>query len=425
MQTLIIQNIYFVASIILCGSALAQPQPGHRPIVPPHEHAEGDHGAFWGRDHLLGDLGGARSWLIGHGVTPEATLIADASRNFAGGQHDAGTFRHLFDLSIAFDMDLLAGIEGGVVFIDFQTQEGQDGSAETGDLQAYSNIDAEDFTVLYELWYEQVFADGRVRIKAGKMDANADFAFVENGGEFINSSAGFSPTLLTLPTYPDPALGVAGFVEPEGLPMYLGIGIYDGATQQGLATGSRGFGTLFDDPADLFLIGELGLTWTLGPHALPGRVALGGWHHTGAFDRFDGGIEDGTSGFYLVYEQLIFRESEAAEGDDQGLGVFAQYGWADDRVSPIDHHLGAGVQRAGLVPGRDVDIAGVMVSSALLSDKPGAGFSDGAETAIEVFYKAQITPWFSVKPDLQYIVNPGGSGQHDAWVGTLRFELVF
>ena len=31
-----------------------------------------------------------------------------------------------------------------------------------------------------------------------------------------------------------------------------------------------------------------------------------------------------------------------------------------------------------------------------------------SETVIEATYQAQITPWWQVQPDFQYVVNPGG-----------------
>ncbi|MDB5296736.1 MAG: Carbohydrate-selective porin, OprB family, partial [Phycisphaerales bacterium] len=44
----------------------------------------------------------------------------------------------------------------------------------------------------------------------------------------------------------------------------------------------------------------------------------------------------------------------------------------------------------------------------------------------ELFYKVQVTKFFSLKPDLQYIHNPGGvRGRDDALVGTLRLTLSF
>ena len=70
-------------------------------------------------------------------------------------------------------------------------------------------------------------------------------------------------------------------------------------------------------------------------------------------------------------------------------------------------------------------VAGLMVSHAHLSDEPGAGFTEDAETAFELFYKVQLGTHLSLKPDVQYIVNPGGGGLDDAWVTTLRIELSF
>ena len=46
------------------------------------------------------------------------------------------------------------------------------------------------------------------------------------------------------------------------------------------------------------------------------------------------------------------------------------------------------------------------------------------ETAVEVFYKAAITPWLSIQPDLQYIASPSGI-YRDALAVGLRFQVTF
>ena len=56
---------------------------------------------------------------------------------------------------------------------------------------------------------------------------------------------------------------------------------------------------------------------------------------------------------------------------------------------------------------------------------PRGPFTEEFELAIEGFYKWQITPWFNLQPDLQYIINPGGRGLANACVATLRVELDF
>jgi carbohydrate-selective porin OprB len=42
-----------------------------------------------------------------------------------------------------------------------------------------------------------------------------------------------------------------------------------------------------------------------------------------------------------------------------------------------------------------------------------------------LFYRVQVTPWFAIKPDLQYIANPGGKGLGDAIALTVRLEVHF
>ncbi len=375
------------------------------------------------RGFLLGDPGGVRSKVSGKGVRVEGQVTADYSRVFDGGADPGGSvFRTLFEAGLSLETEPLVGLRGGMLLIRFVNQNGRDGSESVGDFQVYSNIDEANFTAIYEWFYEQELLDGRLRIKVGKVDANEEFAYVEHGGEFIHSSPGFSPTIQSFPSYPDPATSVNVFVVPSDT-MYAAFGLYDGALQEGIATGRRGPSTFFGEPDDLFLIAEAGMTY--GEDWRPGRVGAGVWRHTGTFERFDGGREGSASGYYIVFDQVLYRHNPSDPDDAREVGMFAQYGWADPRVSEVEHHVGMGAQWTGPFPRRDADVAGVMASYVHFSDKPGSAFIEAGELAIEVFYKAQITPWFGFKPDLQFIANPGGQELPDAWVGTLRAELAF
>ena len=171
--------------------------------------------------------------------------------------------------------------------------------------------------------------------------------------------------------------------------VYLGFGLFDGALQEGINTGSRGPKTFFESsPADLFVIGEVGATWVCGTDAdsgLPGRVGVGGWGHNGRFDRFDGSTESGTAGFYLVFDQALWRENPDSEDDEQGVAVFFQLGWADPDVSFAHVHVGGGFAWTGPISSRDDDVAGFGTSWVRFTDEPGSGATDDTETAFEVF----------------------------------------
>jgi porin len=380
----------------------------HRPILE------------WQR--VTDDWFGLRPQLDDRGISLQPSLTVDLSKGFRGGPDTSGSsLRHLFNANLTIDTQRLAHWPGGTFFLNFQTYNGQSGSDDLGVAQGISGIDADGRTQISELWYEQLLLDGKLRLRAGKIDANRDFAFVENAGDFIHSSFGVSPTVLGIPTYPDPAAGFDLFISPCEF-FYAGVGVFDGAAQEGIPTGSRGPASFWGDPADLFLIAEAGLKWNLSNHR-PGRLGVGGWRHTGQFDRFDGGAESGTNGVYAVFDQSLWRECDK-EDDPQGIAMFAQYGYADPAVSPFQHHAGLGAAWTGPIPSRDDDILGLGASWVRLSDD--AGFDDNNELAVELFYKCALFVWLNLQSDLQYIHNPGGlAAQDDLWVGTLRVVIDF
>jgi len=379
---------------------------------------------FWEWQHLTDDWGGLRHRLDDQGFTVESDFTLDYSHNFGGGIGRGSATRHLFNFNITLDTQRLGAWDNGTFFFNFQNNTGAGIGDEVGDVQGLSNMDADGRTQISEAWYEQLLFDEALSIRVGKIDVNGQFAYVDHGGEFLNSSMGFSPTIFVMPSYPDPAFGFSAFLYPTQT-LYLGMGLFDGSLQEGVPTGSRGPMSLLGGPGDLMYIAEAGKTWSLQNGTLDGRLGLGAWIHDGDFVRFDGGTDDQAAGFYLVFDQVLWRENPEDADDAQGLAGFFQYGYADEDVSSVAHHLGAGVVWTGAIPGRDDDVMGLGVTSVLLSDEAGSGFTDNTETAFELFYRLQITPFLSIKPDLQYIVNPGGAGADDVTAATLRLELNF
>jgi len=107
-----------------------------------------------------------------------------------------------------------------------------------------------------EFWFEQAWRDGKLRIKAGKIDANTEFALVENGADFLNSSMGYSPTILVMPTYPNARHGLNAFLVPSDK-FYAGLGVYD--------ADGKGF----------MAISEAGTRWKFGPAEVARPSGLG------------------------------------------------------------------------------------------------------------------------------------------------------
>jgi porin len=369
-----------------------------------------------------GNWFGVRDRLAGRGVEISLIVQGDPSTNLTGGLRQGTAVRVPLQGALDIDTERLLGWRGGHVHADLQALEGRNGTEDlVGDLQGFDNVDSERFHQLSELWLEQRLLGGRLRLKLGKADANADFARVEASGEFLNSSAGYSPTIQGFPSYPDPAMSVSLFAEATRW-LSLGAGVYDGATHEGChgRTGNRGLATFFGAPDALFYVGEAGMRYSL--RGRPGRLSAGAWRHTGTFEGFAGTTRSGTSGYFAVFEQRLLQEP----GDEsQGLDLFAQLGTSDARFAEIDRHVSLGLSATGALPGRGQDTAGLMLTSVTLSPLCASAGASRRESVLEIFYGLSLRPWLVVKPDIQYILNPGAGGARDAVVGTLRVTVAF
>jgi len=93
----------------------------------------------------------------------------------------------------------------------------------------------------------------------------------------------------------------------------------------------------------------------------------------------------------------------------------------------VDFYLGGGFHYLELIPGRDKDTIGLGIAYASISNKlRKAADMDSHETTVELTYRAQLTPWLAIQPDLQIVFNPGADpGVDNAVVSLLRFEASF
>ncbi len=409
------------------GSVTAPRVEQEEPNIEPSADREWIGGAPWTDwTRASGDWRGARSWLEEHGVEVDISMTADWGANWRGGARNRETLMTLPDFNIAFDLERLLGLPRTLAFVDCYAPAGQGLAGDIGTYQGVSNIEAFRTSQVAEAWIETHLGDS-IRFKFGKVDFNSEFAFSEVASEFLNPSGGVSPTLQAGPTFPATATSANLFVMPTEF-SYIGIGVYDGAGVVGVNTGSQGFSGFFrsDESDDYFTIVEAGTGWAGGNSWGSGRLAIGGWYHGEQFDRFDGGTERGAHGGYAILDQFVWRENPDDADDAQGLGVTANVAFsASDDVMTAPRHFQAGVVWTGPFAHRDDDALGFLVSYAGLSEATGSPYV-GAETILELVYRFQVTPAVILRPDLQFVMNPGGDpALDDALVGMLRVEITF
>ena len=268
-----------------------------------------------------------------------------------------------------------------------------------GDTQISSNIEADNHTFLMELWISQQF--GTVELTAGLQDLNSVFAVSESGGLYLNSSFGINPVIsanIPAPIFPltAPGLTVVWQINGSGS---VAAAMFDGRP---VPFEDNPFNTRwkFDRGDGLLALLEYRQTATIG--SLSGEYRVGFFSHNHIIERiFDRDLSDmpsrPTAGGYVIADQQLW-----ATGDRE-TRLFLQAGYTPSDDSYIDLSGSLGVNIRGLVRGRNNDIAGLAFTSGRFTG------SAGAETAIELTYKAHISGNIFLQPDLQYIINPSGT----------------
>ena len=348
-----------------------------------------------------------KMWLEANGLQPHAVIRTEGSAAlFAPVSTQRADARNLFETSLDLDPSKRFGWRGALLHASMHSFVGDDGSASlAGDVQGFSNISALPRTMLFELWLQQNFAGGKLSFKAGKIDANADFAVVENAGNFLQSSMGHSPTLYDMPTYPFARLGAVLTIAPAKA-FYLKSGSFTNSTK------------------GASILNEAGVRWTLPGLRLPGRFSYGYWLRTPTEAGLSGNLISSAAGHYLVAEQSVWKPVNG--GESRGLAAFFQHGNATPEVSPLRQHLGGGFQWTGLAASRPADVLGLGL--ALVQISPLATIDPGHahERSVEAFYLIHCRSWLAVAPDFQYIDHPSGDPlRPNAVVATVRMTVSY
>ncbi|MBW2269314.1 MAG: carbohydrate porin [Deltaproteobacteria bacterium] len=372
---------------------------------------------------LLGDFGGARSRTERFGIAVELFSTQTSSWKLRGGAEKEDDFGHSasYDLFTLIDFEALAGWRGLSLLFHAKGQYARDGNAKVGALSdPVDDADFDEAIYVGQLWLEQRLWKDRLRLRVGYLDQQVLF----DRNAYANSEdRQFLATFLdNNPVVPLAiGLGSALILSPfEGVELALGAGDADNVPRR------TGFDTAFDGLRSVTGYLELTLRTRLSALALPGTYRLGSFVDGSSRERFGTGRSDrGHWGAYLSFDQLAYREGAKGE---EGLGLFARFGYADPDVNRIEWFWSVGFQYLGLLPRRGEDALGMgmyqTIGSRHYRDAVDPRFRK--ETGIELYYRISPYPWLALTPDLQYIVDPGATGEaDDAFQGALRFRVAF
>ena len=400
--------------------------------APPPESTEKPASDFWTRKTLTGDWGGARKELEEKGISLQLYYNQQFQQNFKGGldTHNGHRLSGSYDFDITLDFGKFGWMDDAGFYIR-TTGTWSDG-INPNKVGALNNVnsDAGDDHVISvgKWWFWKKFLDKKVELRLGLLVSNKDLFDVSpyanhEDKDFINRG---SIRNATIPH----RTGIGAFVKFQPVEwFYTQFATLDAQFQ----VRTTGFNTAFHEEPWFMAYWETGVTpkWKSAKGPMPGNLRVGVWYDPVPKTKFEdvGAAETKTGdvGYYFGADQLIWKECEG-EKDTQGLGVFARYGHARADRNRISNYWCAGASYKGLVPERDRDVTGLAVSQSIMSERYADERHAGAdrETAYEVYYAYEATPWCIISPHFQVITNPGGDkDDRDAIVGGVRVRISF
>lgn len=392
--------------------------------------------------YLLGGWNGQRTELVQQGIKFEANLLTDTAYLADGGRNagaDPLTSAQLW-LGTQLDLEKLAGWNGVTLRAAMSARQGQ--STSIRDLQDPSapqmaNVQGtfgrgNQDSRLSELSIEKNYKEQGLSIKAGRLGLGMDFNVMAcdfASTAFCAAQMGKWQGNIWMNT-PVSQWGarIKQQLNPE---LAVQVGVYEFNPDNGNGAKEGQGWSLDTKHADGVTI-PAEIVWTPKSliNNLPGSYRVGGMYNTAddpinQKDIVTGQAEDRTFAGWLAIEQQLTSTGQGR----QGLHSFANFTWHDRVTNKVDHSQQLGVKYIGLLDSQPNDILGLAVNRVHVNNRfadSRPAFNADAEYNIELNYSYNATKWLMLRPNLQYVVNPGATNNvYNALLLGLTSRIIF
>ncbi|EPF6610395.1 MULTISPECIES: carbohydrate porin [Klebsiella] len=405
--------------------------------------------------NMTGEWGGVRTDLRHRGYDFTLEYSSMTATNISGGYDRDKTLRYSDQYILGIDMDLekIFGIHDGEFKASLNDRNGrdltqdrlQDPRAPVIGSGVQSNYGRGQTWHATQFWFKKTWQDKKWDLKVGLMPPGEDF---DNSGCFFQnlslcgSLAGHGSGVW----YNTPigqwggrikyALSSALYIQAGGFQYNPNYATRHGSFELD-GTGHLGY---------MYIV-ELGHRPTPGATFLPDTWKIGGWYNTAdANDVLDDDNGDpyvltrqaarrhgGRYGGYLYVSQQLTHSGSQRQN---GLNIFGHLAINDKNTATMDYQIQAGIIYKGPFASRPQDFISFGVSKMHANAKVARraqlqnqmrGIDDyddplyvpvrRSEYAAELHYSFHVTPWLTLRPNLQLLAHPGGIEEiKDAWV---------
>ncbi|MDQ8192837.1 carbohydrate porin [Coraliomargarita sp. SDUM461004] len=377
-----------------------------------------DSGPILERERLTGDWGGSRTSLENAGITPFFYYDAIVGANVSGGIQDDEEFTGQIYAGLDLDLEKLFDWEATTMKISMVNRHGDSVSKSVGGIYdpmtIYGGPDGQE-TILYQIAIDTYIND-QLSLKFGRDSQDSDFANDDLYRYSLSTSINGPIRAMMLNEIQIVSFPLAVWharikyeVNDEHMFKF-------GAYQNNENIWENIPGTDFGIDSDDGITYMAQYDWTPMINDRPAQLYVGVAHTELDYTDFKGESANSLSRLYAHFD---FQPNE-----NLTLFAFGAY-TSQEELAQTPLQVSAGANYKGLIPGRDEDRTVAFVTYAELSDDYGDSIGEDLdyEMVFELGHRVQLTPAFYIQPSVQYIKNPGGTGDIDdavvvgAWLG--------
>ena len=389
--------------------------------------------------YMFGDWNGKRTELAEKGVKFEANIATDTAYLADGGRDDHAnpTVASQLWLGTALDMEKLFGWDGVTVRAVVTARQGesttvndlQEGVPQLANVQANFGRGNQD-SRLTELSIEKNFKEQGISVKVGRLGLGMDFNVMAcdfQNNAFCAAQMGKWQGNIWMNT---PVAQWGGRIKYQINPeVFTQVGVYEFNPDNGNGKAEGQGWSLDTDHADGVTI-PVEVVWKPKGlvNGLPGSYRVGGMYNTAdnpknQKDIKTGKPEDRTFAGWLAIEQQLTSTGVGK----QGLHSFANFTWHDRVTNKVDNSQQFGLKYVGLSNALPDDYVGLAVNRVHVNNRIiNPLFNASAEYNVELNYSFNPAKWLMLRPNLQYVINPGSTNNvDDAFVIGLSSKVIF
>lgn len=367
------------------------------------------------RKYMLDSLGGRRNKLADLGATIDSSYVTNLLGNPVGGKARGFAYTGSYGISLNVNLSDI-GLTGLEFFTSTAWRTGTSLTKKKIKNQfPVSQIYGSETIRLVELYLIENLFDERLTLKAGRLCAGNNFLSSPLYWQFVNNAFDGNPIAIffNIPftAYPNATWGAYLSGKPWKW-LFTQFAVYNANSKIQLNK-YHGANFTFSSTNGVVWISELWFLVNQEPNdrGLPGHYKVGAFYLTGSEKKFLGGEQKGDPGLYFLFDQMIYRKKGSK---DLGLTPFISIFFQPQNRNLIPLFINGGLVYKGLFDSRPDDTAtigfayGKYSTDLVKVEKTAHLTPQNAETVLEANYWIQITPWFYIMPDVQYIIHPKG-----------------